>query len=279
MVLFQEYVENDKYFVSYYNAMIVLGWFLGAQLGGIFIEFFGIDNIFIFLLIISLINGGFTIFIREHRNLIRERFEEQSNSLLASEKSGGIDSKAPISKSIYGAMYFRNFGIRPIISVLAIIMAFHINSDIQIGFLIGINPLLQFFLILLFGRIINERNTKSFMVIGYCLSIIVILGYYVSVDFIGFLISQMLISFSFAMFFTATQIYISQLTTPDNKGKYVGYANSSFYLGSFSGGLYFSLLLAIYSDYYIAILFMVVFPGLSSLIIMLKFEGACKNNT
>ena len=77
------------------------------------------------------------------------------------------------------------------------------------------------------------------------------------------------------MFWTATQVYIARNTTPENKGKYVGYANSSFYLGSFLGGLYLTYLLYVSNDYYSAFWFMIIWPGISALIILfgLKIEN------
>ena len=78
------------------------------------------------------------------------------------------------------------------------------------------------------------------------------------------------------MFWNASVIYIAQKTTPINKGKYIGYANSSFYLGSFIGGLFFSSLLIFNPDYYIVGIPMIIFPIVSVLSISLKFRE--KNN-
>jgi len=278
LVLFQEYVENDQIYISYYNAMTVLGWFLGAFLGGIFIDIYGIESIFQFILIFSIINIIFVLFIREKRALILERQLRDPNAKKEETLLDDSEEISPISKSIYGSLFFRNFGIRPIISVLSIIMAFHLSTNTEIGFLIGANPLIQFFLIILMGRIIKDKNIKFFMICGYCLSVIVIIGYIFSNDFFGYLLCQILISFSYSMFFTATQIYIAKNTNPENKGKYTGYASSSFYCGSFMGGLFFSLLLFTYSDYYISMIFMIVFPLISALIILFKFEIIQESN-
>ena len=115
------------------------------------------------------------------------------------------------------------------------------------------------------------------MIIGYILSVITIFGWMISTDFWSFLFYQILISISFSMFSTTTQIYIAKNTTPRNKGKYFGYMATSSQLGSFSGGLMFIFLLTIYSgNYYACIAFMIVFPVISSLIIALKFEAKKK---
>jgi len=74
------------------------------------------------------------------------------------------------------------------------------------------------------------------------------------------------------MFWNASVIYIAQKTTPINKGKYIGYANSSFYLGSFIGALFFSLLLNINPNYYVVGIPMILFPIISMIIISLKFS-------
>ncbi|MFX0058744.1 MAG: MFS transporter [Candidatus Hodarchaeota archaeon] len=269
-ILFQEIVENDPHYITYLNSMVVVGWFIGAQFGGIFIEIYSVNNIFQFFFWISLINIFLILFLKENRDIIIERHNDKNIESLK-EFERGV-KRTPISGSIYIALFFRNFGLRPIISVLVLLMAFHLTSNTEIGFLIGVNPLIQIVLTLIIGRFINRNNLKIIMIIGYLLSTITILGYLISIDFFGFLIFQIIISFSYAMFWNASVIYIAQKTTPINKGKYIGYANSSFYLGSFIGGLFFSLLLTFNPNYYIVGIPMIVFPIVSVLSISLKFK-------
>ncbi|MFX0142162.1 MAG: MFS transporter [Candidatus Hodarchaeota archaeon] len=271
--LYQELTKNNPKFVTFYNAISVFGWFLGSQIGGIFIDIYGISQIFVFLLIISLINAFIIIFIRENRNAILEHYnsEEVENTELIN--LSNVEKKNIISKSIYVALFARHFGVRPIITILAVLMSFHLSSDTQIGFLLGFNPLLQFFLMLLTGRIITKKNEKYILMIGFFLSSGAILGYMLATDFFGFLLSQIMISSSFALFWNATQIYIAQKTNPRNKGKYLGYANSSFFSGGFSGGLFFSLLLSFNPNYYAFMWIMMIFPLLSTITILMKFKS------
>jgi MFS family permease len=268
--LYQELTKNNPKFVSFYNASSVFGWFLGSQFGGIFIDLYGISKIFNFLLIISLINLLIIIFIREQREEILSNFGNEIE--LNNPTINNIDGISPISKSIYIALFSRHFGVRPIITILAVLMSFHLSSDTQIGFLLGFNPLLQFFLMLLTGRIISKKNEKYIMMIGFFLSTAAIIGYMLSNNFVGFLFSQIMISSSFALFWNATQIYIAQKTIPANKGKYLGYANSSFFSGGFIGGLFFSLLLCFNPDYYAFMWIMIFFPLISTLVILVKFK-------
>ncbi|MHA1724002.1 MAG: MFS transporter [Promethearchaeota archaeon] len=276
LILFQELVENDQKMISYLNAIGALGWFAGAQLCGIFVEINGIEDIFHFFLIFAIISMILVFFARENRFIILNRARE-NKKLSENSKNHYIadrneNSSNEISKSVYYSLFFRHFGIRPILSILAIIMALYLNDDIQIGFLMGINPLLQFFFIIIFGKLINEKNEKIVIVMGYVLSTFVVIGYLLSTNFFGFLISQILIALSYSMFYSAIYFYISKHTTPKNKGKYIGYVNSSFFLGGFSGGLFFSLLLTINPDYYFGIPFMILFPIISTLIILFKFK-------
>jgi MFS family permease len=182
-----------------------------------------------------------------------------------------------ISISVYFGLFFRNASIKPILAVLSIIMSFHIPSDTMVGFLIGINFLIQVALMILIGHYISEKNEKLILVIGYLCSSIAIIGYIISTNFIGFLISQIFIAFSFSMYWSATVVYIAQNSTPKNKGRYMGYANSSTFSGGFLGGLLFSYLLMVFnSNYYNAMYFMIIFPILSSLSILLKFKRRSK---
>ncbi len=270
--LYQELTKNSPKFVTYYNAITVFGWFLGSQLGGILIDIVGISKIFLFLLYISIFNILVILFIRENRKEILEYYNNEYNEKLKHNKFNKEDDKPSISKSIYIALFSRHFGIRPIITILAVLMALHLSSNTQIGFLLGFNPLLQFFLMLLTGKFISKNNEKYILTVGFILSSGAILGYMVASDFLGFFIAQIMVSASFALFWNATQIYIAQKTNPRNKGKYLGYANSSFFSGGFFGGIFFSLLLFFNSDYYAFMWIMIIFPVISTIVILVKFK-------
>ncbi|MBY9008459.1 MAG: MFS transporter, partial [Candidatus Lokiarchaeota archaeon] len=166
----------------------------------------------------------------------------------------------------------RNFGIKPIMSILALIMILYLSSGSEVGFLIGINFFLQFFLMLLAGRIITSKNVKTFMVMGYILSAITIFGYVIATNFLIYFIFQLIFAFSYSMHWSATIVYIAQNTTPKNKGQIMGYANASVFSGSFVGGLFFTLLLSFNSGYFIAMSFMIIFPVISVIVISIKFK-------
>ncbi len=273
MTLFAELVENDKTLISYFNASVVAGWFVGAQSGGIYIDLYTIEHIFLLILLISLPNIILVVFIKEKRSLILERYNRNEEKNTYNLVLNNIEEEISISKSIYYGLFFRNFSIKPIMPILVIIMSFYLNNDIEIGFLIGINFLLQFFQMLLIGKIINNKNLKPFMIIGYILSSIAVFGYIISSNFWSYLLFQFFVSFSYSMHWAATITYIAQKTSPKNKGKYMGYANTSVFSGSFVGGLLFSLLLSAFnSDYYIVMYFMIIFPAISAFIIFAKFK-------
>ena len=270
--LYAELVDNDTRYISYYNAVSTCGWFLGSQIGGIFIEIYGVQNIFFSLILFSTINLGLVIFIRENRTLILSHYENKTN-----ENHNSMNGENSISVSVYLGLFFRNFGIKPIMVVLSIIIGFHISSDTQVGFLIGLNFLIQVALMLIIGHIITEKNEKLILILGYLFSTIAIIGYIISNSFFSFLISQIFIAFSYSMFWSATVMYIAQNSTPKNKGRYMGFANSSTFAGGFVGGLLFSYLLLVFnSNYYSVMYFMIIFPLLSSITIILKFKQRSK---
>lgn len=271
--LYSELVEDDKKYLSYYNAMIVAGWFVGAQFGGIFIDIYGIENIFLLVLLISLPNIICVVFIRENRSLILESYNNRVNKKLNGLNINDAEVENSISKSIYYGLFFRNFSIKPIMSILALIMFSYLSSRSEVGFLIGINFFLQFFLMLLAGKIISSKNVKSFMVIGYVLSSLTIFGYIIATNFLIYFIFQLIFAFSYSMHWAATIVYIAQNTTPKNKGQIMGYANASVFSGSFVGGLFFTLLLSFNPNYYIAMSFMMIFPIISVVVISLKFKS------
>ena len=270
--LYSELVEDDKKYISYYNAVIVAGWFVGAQFGGIFIDIYGIENIFLLSLLISLPNLICVVFIRENRSLILERYNNRVNKNLNGLNINDAEVENSISKSVYYGLFFRNFGIKPIMSILALIMIVYLSSGSEVGFLIGINFFLQFFLMLLAGKIITSKNVKTLMVMGYVLSAITIFGYVIATNFVIYFFFQLIFAFSYSMHWAATIVYIAQNTTPKNKGQIMGYANASVFSGSFVGGLFFTLILSFNLNYYIAMSFMIIFPIISVVIISLKFK-------
>jgi len=277
LTLYAELVKDDKTLISYYNAIIVAAWFVGAQAGGIFINLYGIENLFLFIFIVSIPSIITVFFVKENRSMILEIYKSEENNEYNELVFSDTDKISPISQSIFFGLFFRNFSIKPIMPILAVIMGFHIGNYTEIGFLIGVNFLLQFFQMLLIGKIITIKNLKLFMIIGYLLSAVSIFGYIISMNFWSFLFSQFLVSFSYSMHWAATIIYIAQNTTPKNKGRYMGFANTSVFSGSFLGGILFSLLLFAYnSDFYIAMYFMIIFPVISTLIILLKFKPFSK---
>ena len=271
--LYTELVQNDSKKISYYNAAIAAGWFIGVQCGGIFIDFFGIQQIFFFSLLIFLISIFFVIFIKEDRQLILEHSKNFNDQNLNEISENIAEVKNSNFKSIYYSIFFRNFGIGPILGIIVIIMSFHLTSNTEIGFLVGINPLLQFFLILYIGRLITNKNLKSFMLLGYILSVVIIIGYIFSFNFWSFLVIQILVSSSYSIFWMASVIYIAKNSTPKNKGSFIGKANASGFAGDSIGGLFFSLLLVIFqSNYYVSMYFMIIFPIISLVVISLKFK-------
>ena len=67
LTLFSELVQNDKKWISYYNSVCAIGNFIGVIIGGILIDFFYIENLFLFALIMFLSSIVFNVFIRENR--------------------------------------------------------------------------------------------------------------------------------------------------------------------------------------------------------------------
>jgi MFS family permease len=278
LTLYSELVQNDKNWISYYNSISAIGNFLGIFVGGILIDVFKIGNLFKFTLISFSMSMIFIMFIRENRNVIVEKNKENPGSEDKEVNNYTFEKGDKISNSLYYSLFFRNFSIIPILNILVIIMIPHIPNNTEIGFLVGLNPLLQFFIMLFMGKILNEKNIKPFMIFGYILSVFVIIGYIISVNFWSFFIFQVLVSLSYSMFWMATIVYIAQNSTFTNKGRFMGYATTSIFAGTTIGGLFFSGLLAIFqSNYYISMSFMIIFPVISTLIIIFLFKLPEKN--
>jgi len=273
LALYVELVEDDQKLISYFNAVTVAGWFLGSQFGGIFIDVYGIDKIFLFGLLVSLPNIIIVVFIKEHRSLILERYNSEVDLNKNGLNTSILEEEGLISFSIYPSLFLRNFSIKSILPILVIIMGFYISGVTEIGFLMGVNFLFQFFQMLLMGKVIKNTNIKSFIIIGYLLSAISVFGYIISTNFWSFLFFQLLVSFSYSMHWAAILQYIAQNTTPENKARYMSYVNASVFSGSFVGGLFFALLLFFNPDYYVAMYFLIIFPVISTFIILFKFKS------
>jgi MFS family permease len=271
--LYIEIVQNNPKKIAIYNACMAAGWFLGVQTGGILIDIYGIRHIFVFSLVPFVLSIFPVIFIKEDRKLILEQTKKLSESNQSFEILNKFEDERASFRTILSSLFFRSFGLRPLLGSIIIIMGFHLTSDIEKGFLIGINPLFQFFLMLLIGKIISKKNLKIIVLLGYILSIFVILGYIYSIDFWGFLIFQLLMSLSYSLLWMGSITYIAQNSTHKNKGRYIGHANTSAFAGDSLGGLFYSLMLLVFlNDYYISMYFMIIFPVISLIIISLRFK-------
>jgi MFS family permease len=273
LTLYSELVQNDKIWISYYNSACSIGHFIGVLIGGILIDIFRIEHLFFFTLIAFLFSIVFVVFIRENRHLIIDSSRELTENIHIEESNNSSKNDENIPHSIYFGLFFRSFGVIPIINILVIIMSFHISSNTEIGFLVGLNPLLQFFLMIIIGKLLNQKNIKFLLIFGYLISVFVIIGYIISFNFWTFFVFQLLLSLSYSLFWMATTVYIAQNSTPVNKGRYMGYATTSIFAGTTIGGLFFSMLLALFqSNYYISMSFMIMLPLISTLIIIFVFK-------
>ena len=271
--LYVELVQNDPKKISLYNASMAIGWFLGVLIGSILIDIYGIGHIFLYSFIPFILLFFSVIFIKEDRQLIFEKTKKLIESNQSFKIVNEFEEENPNIKTILSSLFFRSFGIRPILGTIIIIMIPHITNQAERGFLIGVNPLLQFFFMILVGKIITKKNLKLFVLLGYILTIFIILGYIYSIDFWGFLIFQILVALSYSLFWMGSLTYIAQNSTPKNKGKYMGYANTSAFAGDSIGGLFFGLLLLIFNlNYDISMFFMIIFPAISLVIISLRFK-------
>ena len=78
--------------------------------------------------------------------MILESYKNRANKKLNGLNINNAEVENSISKSIYYGLFFRNFSIKPIMPILALIMISYLGSRSEVGFLIGINFFLQFFL-------------------------------------------------------------------------------------------------------------------------------------
>jgi MFS family permease len=271
--LYVEIVQNDPKKIARYNASLAIGWFLGVLSGGMFNAIYGIEHMFMYSFLSLLLAFFFVIFIKEDRNLI---LEQNRNPKETNQLPDNLNTDEEIRanlKSIFYSLFFRSFGIRPILGIIVTIIGLSLTNETEIGFLIGVNPLLQFFLMILVGKLITNKNLKVFIILGNFLTVFVIFGYIYSFNFGTFLIFQILVALSYSLLWMGSLTYIAQNSTPKNKGKYIGYATMSSFAGDSIGGLFYSLMLAIfYSDYFMVMYFMIIFPVISSLIISFKFN-------
>ena len=140
--MFQELVENESKFISYYQAISFFGWGFGGIIFGLIIDIYSIEFIFQGVLYLSLINLVLIPLIKENRASILERHEKNVVENDESSFSTNSNQKSSILHSIYYSLFVRSFGVKPILAVLAIIFAFYLNKEMEIDFLIGFNPVL-----------------------------------------------------------------------------------------------------------------------------------------
>ena len=101
LTLYSELVQNDTKWISYYNAIGAIGWFLGVLIGGLLIDVFSIVNIFFFTLITYLISIIFVFFIRENRQLILESHKKVTENIEKETLMNPPEQDDQISQSLF----------------------------------------------------------------------------------------------------------------------------------------------------------------------------------
>ncbi len=219
--------------ISFFNSALAAGNFASRMIMGIFLIWISVKaSLWLFAFIFTLSIIPLFLIKEKHSDLIKRR----KHFLISVEdfrlmKNNGL-------WSVYIASFMRQAGTSGWLSVIAVYLVYSVKlSASTVGFISGLNPLVQIFSTLYFARLVEKRNSKHVMIIGMLLSALAPLLLAVVKNSVGASIAFGVLGLGYGAFISGTTTYISFATTSDLRGRFMGLFSSSRSMGSIVGPL------------------------------------------
>ncbi len=174
--------------------------------------------------------------------------------------------------SIYISAFLRQISVSGVTSIAAVYFVYdaHLTPSL-IGFLAGLNPLVQIFSTLFFAKIAEAKNSKISIMLGMGITTASILSFALFRDVLGVGLAYGLLGLGFGAFISGSTTYISFSVSSDLRGRFMGLFTSfrSFgtVVGSFLGGI-----IAMGIGYHLDFLLMAISVGMAYMIVWLFFK-------
>jgi len=229
-------VSKSSREISFINAASSLGMFLGRVLVSLLLIILSVQNTLLFFGLLVFAATIPALMIRESkRTNIRERY----GNLLHRIFPITVDP-TPLKQNglwaVYLGSFMRQLGIAGIMSLIAIFMTESVGLSKSFAVLLsGINPALQFFSHLLFGKLISTIGPKASTVIGIFLSSMTAIFLFLASGWIMIALAYGCLGLAFGAFINGASTFITLNSPDERRAEFLGLLRSSRSLGFMVG--------------------------------------------
>lgn len=253
--------------VSFFNSALSFGNFMGMVIIGILTIWLSVKTslwVFVLIFVLSILP---IIFMKE--NKIKTSHHVNHSLLTLSDLSFMKENHLG---SIYTSAFLRQVGVSGVTSIAAVYFVYdaHLTPSL-VGFLAGLNPLIQIFSTLIFAKIAESKNSKISITIGMAITTVSILSFALFRDVFGVGLAYGLLGLGFGAFISGTTTYISFAVSADLRGRFMGLFTSFRSLGTVTGSVLGGII-AMAIGYHLDFLFMAISVGMAYMIVWLFFK-------
>ena len=259
--------------LSLFSAVKSTGWAIGVLGSSFVIASFGVESLVPFLIITTMISLIFAIPVRDMKK--GETIEKESDTDLIKEelivqesikgKSDPTRKRAKVKSLLFICVFFRQFGLIPILQIIILILD---DAEISIGlagFVVALNPILQIVAMVIMGRLIDNPkiSEKLLLAVGFILSALTLFCYAggsATRDITFFIMGQICLGFSWGCIYTGATKYIVN-RAPLDRAFYMGIWITDLQVAKIISYQVFAFLWIIVSYSYASVLpFAAIFP-------------------
>ncbi|MFW6119763.1 MAG: MFS transporter [Petrotogales bacterium] len=235
-------VSKSSREISFINAASSLGMFLGRMLVSLLLIILSVQNTLLLFALLVFAAAAPSLRIKEtKRTDVRDRY----GNLLHRIFPITVDP-TPLKQNglwaVYLGSFMRQLGIAGIMSIIAIYMTESVGLSESLAVLLsGINPALQFFSHLLFGRLISHIGPKISTVIGIFLSTMTAVFLSLANGWIMIALAYGCLGLAFGAFINGASTFITLNSPNERRAEFLGLLRSSrsmgFMVGPITAGL------------------------------------------
>lgn len=259
--------------LSLLSAVKSTGWAIGVLGSSFVIASFGVESLVLFLIITTTISLIFAFPVRDITK--GETIEKESDTELIKEelivqesvkgKSAPKRKRAKVKSLLFICVFFRQFGLIPILQIIILILE---DAEISIGlagFVIALNPILQIVAMVIMGRLIDNPkiSEKLLLAVGFILSALTLFCYAggsARSNITFFIMGQICLGFGWGCIYTGAVKYIVN-QAPLDRAFYMGIWITDLQIAKIISYQVFAFLWIIVSYSYASVLpFAAIFP-------------------
>lgn len=224
------------------NSASSIGMFLGRVSLSVLLLWLSVKNTILFFSMIALLAFIQAFFISE-KNSVHEIERQRKRSFIFPSAIFDVDRmKRNGLWAVYLGSFIRQFGIAGTTSLIAVYMTEVVGLSKSLAVLLsGLNPLLQIFSHIFFGKVIGKIGSKISLVIGIYLSGVTSLLFAVSKNWMLVAAAYLSLGIAFGAFINGAATFITLNSPQHKKAESLGLLRSAralgFMLGPITAGL------------------------------------------